>query len=134
MKQGLILYVLKNSLWFLKSWKKVQYSVWHFFYDICDFSLSIFDPILINWCHILKLYFHKYYWMLYTFYKGIKCGSTRMNAVKASKAQCWNYRFYVKPILSNFWRSKTALLTILVALNFDFLKNVKNSPPKNIKT
>ena len=68
--------------------------------------------------------------MLYTFYKGIKCGSTRMNAVKASKAQCWNYRFYVKPILSNFWRSKTALLTILVALNFDFWKMSKIPPKK----
>ena len=45
-------------------------------------------------------------------------------------AQCGNvriflpFRFYVKSILADFRRSKSAFLTILEALNFDFWKTV----------
>ena len=47
--------------------------------------------------------------------------------------------FYVKSILADFRRSKTAILTILEALNFDFWKNltlekVKDSQKFNIQS
>ena len=39
--------------------------------------------------------------------------------------------FYVKSILADFWWSKTAIWTILEALNFEFYENFTNENVKN---